>query len=197
MTLANLHGFTCLNKNLRCFIYSKSFKPLLSVCLSERFLLSKPTRVVSTKNKFLLPTSWYFTPFFLCVCSTTEWVCRKENCHIVEVGLSLFAHANMLLKYWDEGFLETTYLINRLPIKILEFSSPLELLFNEKPNYSGLSTFGCACWPNLKPFNTHKLQFYSKQCVFLGYINMHKGFKCIDVAGGRAYISRDIFVWDR
>jgi hypothetical protein len=28
--------------------------------------------------------------------------------------------------------------------------------------------------------------------VFLGYNNLHKGFKCLDVAGGRVYISRDV-----
>jgi hypothetical protein len=65
-------------------------------------------------------------------------------------------------------------------------------LFHEKPQYSGLRTFGCACWPNLRPFNTHKLQFRSKQCIFLGYSSMHKGFKCLDVAAGRVYNSRDV-----
>jgi hypothetical protein len=45
--------------------------------------------------------------------------------HIVEVGLALFAHASMPLEYWDEVFLTVTYLINRLPIKVLDFSTPL------------------------------------------------------------------------
>jgi hypothetical protein len=26
-------------------------------------------------------------------------------------------------------------------------------------------------------------------CVFLGYSNMHKGFKCLDVAGGRVNVT--------
>jgi hypothetical protein len=98
----------------------------------------------------------------------------------------------MPLKYWDEALLAATYLINRPPTKVLDFSSPLEILFQEKPNYASLRTFGCACWPNLSPFNTHKLQFYSKQCIFLGYSNLHKGFKCLDVAEGRVYISGDV-----
>jgi hypothetical protein len=110
----------------------------------------------------------------------------------VEVGFSLLAHACMALKYWDEAFLAATYLINRIPTKVLDFSSPLELLFKEKPNYGGLHTFGCACWPNFRPFNTHKLQFCSKQCVFLGYNNLHKGFKCLDVVEGWVYISHDV-----
>jgi hypothetical protein len=117
---------------------------------------------------------------------------ERKHHHIVDVGLSLLAHAHMPLKYWDEAFLVATYLINRLPTKILGLSTPLEKVFKEKPNYIGMCTFGCACWPNLRPFNDHKLQFCSKQCVFVGYSNLHKGFKCLDVAGGRVYISRDV-----
>jgi hypothetical protein len=82
---------------------------------------------------------------------------ERKHRHIVEVGLFLLAHAHMPLKFWDEAFLAATYLINCLPTKILDFSTPLERLFHEKPNYSGLQTFGCSCWPNLRPFNTHKL----------------------------------------
>jgi hypothetical protein len=55
-----------------------------------------------------------------------------------------------------------------------------------------LHIFGCACWPNLRPYNKHKLQFRSKQCVFLGYSNLHKDFKCLDISSGRVYISRDV-----
>jgi hypothetical protein len=109
-----------------------------------------------------------------------------KTSHIVKVGLSLLAHASMPLKYWDEAFLAATYLINHLPIKTLEFSSPLEHLFKEKPIYLRLRTFGYACWLNVRPFNTHKLQFQSKKCVFLGYSNMHEGFK------GQIYISHDV-----
>jgi hypothetical protein len=38
----------------------------------------------------------------------------------------------------------------------------------------------------------HKLQFCSKQCVFLGYNTLHKGFKCLNVVEGRVYVSRDV-----
>jgi hypothetical protein len=44
----------------------------------------------------------------------------------------------------------------------------------------------------LRPFNTHKLQFRSKQCIFLGYNTLHKGFKCLNVAEGRVNVSRDV-----
>ena len=110
---------------------------------------------------------------------------ERKHRHIVEVGLSLLAHASMPLKFWDEAFLATTYLINRMPSKVIDNSTPLELLFGQKPDYSALRIFRCACL-------SRKLQFRSKQCVFLGYSNLHKGFKCLDISTGRVYISRDV-----
>ena len=52
--------------------------------------------------------------------------------------------------------------------------------------------FGCDCSPNLRPYNSRKLSFRSKQCVFLGYSPRHKGVKCLDISTGRIYISRDV-----
>jgi hypothetical protein len=119
-------------------------------------------------------------------------VAERKRRHIVEVGLSLLAHAHMPHKFWDEAFLTATYLINRTPSKIISFETPLKRLFHTKPEYSSLRTFGCACWPNLRPYNNHKLAFRSKECAFLGYSNLHKGFKCLDISTGRVYISRDV-----
>jgi histone deacetylase 1/2 len=117
---------------------------------------------------------------------------ERKHRHIVEIGLALLAHASMPLKFWDEAFLAAVYLINRMPSKTIQNSTPLECLFKQKPDYSSLRTFGCACWPNLRPYNTRKLEFRSKQCVFLGFSDMHKGFKCLEVATGRVYISRNV-----
>jgi hypothetical protein len=98
----------------------------------------------------------------------------------------------MPLKFWDEAFLTATFLINLLPTKVLNLVSPVEKLLEVSPHYESLRTFGCACWPNLRPYNKHKLAFRSKRCVFLGYSPMHKGVKCLDTSTGRVYISRDV-----
>jgi histone deacetylase 1/2 len=94
---------------------------------------------------------------------------ERKHRHIVEVGLSVLANASMPLKFWDEAFLTATFLINLLPTKVLNFATPTEKLLNITPNYDSLRIFGCACWPNLRPYNQRKLAFRSKQCVFLGY----------------------------
>ena len=117
---------------------------------------------------------------------------ERKHRHIVEVGLTLLAHASMPLKFWDEAFLTAVYLINRLPTKVLQNDTPHFRLFGEHPNYEFLRSFGCACWPNMRPYNTRKLAFRSTKCVFLGYSNKHKGYKCLDPSAGRVYISRDV-----
>jgi hypothetical protein len=116
-----------------------------------------------------------------------EWKHR----HIVETRLALLAHAHVPIKFWDAAFLTATYLINRMPTRVID--SPLERLFHTSPNYSMLRVFGCAYWPHLWPYNKHKLSFRSKECVFLGYSSLHKWYKCLDPNSGRIHISGDVF----
>ena len=98
----------------------------------------------------------------------------------------------MPLRYWDDAFQTAYYLINRLPTPVIQNQSPFEKLFHCAPDYLFLKTFGCACWPNLRPYNSHKLQPHSLQCVFLGYSLLHRGYKCLHLPTGRFYISRDV-----
>lgn len=54
-----------------------------------------------------------------------------------------------------------------------------------------MKTFGCACYPCLRPYNQHKLQFHTTKCVFLGYSGSHKGYKCLS-STGRIFVSRHV-----
>jgi hypothetical protein len=38
----------------------------------------------------------------------------------------------------------------------------------------------------------HKFDFHSKECVFPGYSNNHKGYKCYHIPTGRMFISFDV-----
>jgi hypothetical protein len=107
------------------------------------------------------------------------------------MGLDLLVHASMPLKYWDDAFLATTFLINRTPTKLLSYDTPIHKLLGMTHDYSSFRVFGCACWSNLQPYNSHKFQLRSTRCVLLGYRNMHKGFKCLDISSGRIYVSCD------
>jgi hypothetical protein len=118
---------------------------------------------------------------------------ERKHRHVVEVGLSLLARASMPLKFWDEAFTTTAYLINRLPSHVINFDTPLHRLYDTTPDYSFLKVFECACWPNLRLYNQHKLQFWwSRQCAFLGYSSLHKGYKCLDIQTGHVYVSHNV-----
>src|ERR1044072_7540807 len=118
-------------------------------------------------------------------------VIERKHRHIVELGLTLLAHASIPLSYWDHSFQTSVYLINRLPSKSVHNSIPYTLLFNKTPDYSFLRTFGCSCFPNTRPYNKHKLDFRTQHCVFLGYSTSHKGYKCL-TQEGKLLISKDV-----
>ena len=52
-----------------------------------------------------------------------------------------------------------------------------------------LRTFGSRCFPLLKDSSSHKLAPKSLPCVFLGYSDRHKGYKCFYPATGKFFIS--------
>ena len=68
----------------------------------------------------------------------------------------------------------------------------MKFFFQNYPDYNLLRVFGCAGWPNLWPYNAHKLQPHSIKCVFLGYSLHHRGYKCLHVSISYLYISRDV-----
>jgi len=115
---------------------------------------------------------------------------ERKHCHIVEAGLAILSHASVPFHYWDDAF--SCYLINPMPTPLLKNHPPFEILSKCKLDFKFLRTFGCACWPNLRPYNSNKLQPRSLQCIFLGYNPNHKGYKCLNLSTKRLYISRDV-----
>lgn len=43
----------------------------------------------------------------------------------------------------------------------------------------------------MRPYNTSKLQFRTSKCLFLGYSNDHKGYKCLH-SSGKIYVSKTV-----
>lgn len=106
----------------------------------------------------------------------------------------------MATQYWWEAFSMTVHVIIRLPTSAIS-QTPFEALYNKKPEYKFLKTFGCSCFPCLKPYNKHKLKFHYEKCVFLGPSGSHKGYKCLSPSG-KIYIYPDMislffFFWSR
>lgn len=115
----------------------------------------------------------------------------KLDCHIVEIGLSLFFHSSVPHIYWNDAFLTSTYLINRLPTASLGIS-PHEKLHQQAPDFSFFKIFGCACFTFLQPFNKHKLDFRSKLCIFLSYKNLLRYYKCLNLNSSHIFVPHHV-----
>lgn len=130
-----------------------------------------------------------------CSCPHTpqqNGVVDRKHQHITSVGNTLSFQACLPKSFWFDSFVTATYLINRIPTKLLQFSSPYEILFNKLPDYSLLKVFGCACYPYLGPYKKDKLSPKSSRCTFLGYSSLHKGYRCYENSTKKIYISRHV-----
>ncbi|KAG8484431.1 hypothetical protein CXB51_022868 [Gossypium anomalum] len=123
--------------------------------------------------------------------SEQNGVAERKHRQVVDMGLTLMAQASLPLDLWYYAFAHSVHLINRLPTPVLHKRSPYEVLYQDRPSYSYLKVLGCACYPCLRPYHRHKLQFRSAQCVFLGVGMNQKGYKCLD-SSGRVFISRHV-----
>lgn len=99
-------------------------------------------------------------------------------------------HAHVPASYWVDAFISAVYIINRIPTKVLQDHSPYELLYSMIPNYTNMRTFGCLVYPYLRDYSAHKLAPCSIPCIFIGYNNQYKGYKCLDPTTSRVYITR-------
>lgn len=79
-----------------------------------------------------------------------------------------------------------------MPTLVLSNQSPYQKLFQSSPNYHKLRTFGCLCFPWLRPYAPNKLENRSIPCVFIGYSLTQSGYLCLDPTSGRIYTSRHV-----
>ena len=93
--------------------------------------------------------------------------------------------------------LTATYLSNRIVSHSLGYKSPYQLLSAVLP-VTKIGTdlpkrvFGCECYVHLYPNQTNKLAPKSITCVFVGYSNTQKGYKCYYPTARKIITSRDV-----
>jgi len=128
-------------------------------------------------------------------CPYTSQQNGKAECMLRTVNnvtRTLLFQASMPPFYWADALATATHLINRLPTKTLNMSTPFFALYGTHPSYHDLRAFGCTCYPNLTATTPHKLAPRSSLCVFIGYSPDHKGYRCLDLTTNRVIISRHI-----
>lgn len=94
---------------------------------------------------------------------------------------------------WVEAFFTAAFLSNLLPTSVIDkMISSFKILHGKPLVYTTLRAFGCACYPYLRPYTENKFDPKSLSCVFVGYNERYKGYRCYHPPTGRVFISRHV-----
>ncbi|RVW65334.1 Retrovirus-related Pol polyprotein from transposon TNT 1-94 [Vitis vinifera] len=125
-------------------------------------------------------------------------VAERKNRHLLEVAWCLMFSSNVPNYFWGEAILTATYLINRMPSRVLTFQSPRQLFLKQFPHTRAASSdlplkvFGCTTFVHVYPQNRSKFAPRANKCIFLGYSPTQKGYKCYSPTNKRFYTTMDI-----
>ena len=102
----------------------------------------------------------------------------------------------MSSKFWGDSILTVTYLINRMPSRVLSFVTPSRnsksfFLILDSMHIFHLVSLGPLCLSTLIDLSGTNL-IPERLNVFLGYSSTQKGYKCYDPILQKLYISLDI-----
>ena len=123
-------------------------------------------------------------------------VAERKNHHLLEMARSLLIGAHVSRSSWDVALLTATYLINRMPSKVLDFHTPLQVLatFEHLPSVLVLPprVFGCVVFVHLHKNQRTKLDPCVLRCIFMGYGIHHKWYHCYHPPSQQMYITMDV-----
>jgi hypothetical protein len=119
-------------------------------------------------------------------------VTEHKHRHIMEMGLSLLTQSHFSSLFLVDAFVTSVFIINRLPSSVLGDISPFFKLYNKGLDYYLFHSFGCSCFPLLRPYSTQKLMFKSKHCIFLGYSSNQRGYRYLDPVSRKVYVSSHV-----
>ncbi|XP_075110575.1 uncharacterized protein LOC142181558 [Nicotiana tabacum] len=107
------------------------------------------------------------------------------------MGTSLMIQSLVPITFWGECVKTTMYLINKLPITILDGKIPYKLLYVEAPKLENVRVFGCLSYAR-NFLRNDKLAARARRAVFLRYSDTQKGYKLFDLDTRTFFISRDV-----
>lgn len=119
-------------------------------------------------------------------------VVERKHRHLLEIARALRFEANLPTTFWGECILTATYIVNRLPSKVINDKTPYEILFERYPEYDHMRVFGCLAYYKNTETNGDKFEPRGKPGVFLGYPPGKKGYKIYDLEKGKMVMTRDV-----
>jgi hypothetical protein len=109
-------------------------------------------------------------------------VAERAHRTIMEMAMTMLAHAGLARRWWGEAVNTATTILNRIPTTTLDKKTPIEAFSGHKPTLANLKVFGCKAWNMMKdPAKRDKLLPKANPCIFLGYADSSKAYKLYDL----------------
>nr|GEV03095.1 hypothetical protein [Tanacetum cinerariifolium] len=96
-------------------------------------------------------------------------VVERKHRHLLDTARATRLHANLPIKFWGDSFLTATYLINKMPMEILEWKYPYEKMFGQPLVYDHFRVIECLCYAAATVSQKDKFDNKGIKCVLLGY----------------------------
>ncbi|PRQ37607.1 putative RNA-directed DNA polymerase [Rosa chinensis] len=121
---------------------------------------------------------------------------ERKNRQLMEVVRASLFGMNVPRSYWGEAVKSAAYLINRTPSRVIEFQNPHQKLhtFLTIPSMPNLEprVFGCTAYVHIPKPQRNKLDPRARKCIFVGYADFQKGYRCYDPLTGTLHVSLDV-----
>lgn len=119
-------------------------------------------------------------------------VAERKNRYLAEICRSMLHAKNVPGRFWAKTMRTAAHVINKLSQPRLGFVSLFEIQWDMKLMVSYFRVFGCVCYVLVPNHLRSKFDKKGVKCIFVGYDNQRKGWKCCDLASGKYYTSRDV-----
>jgi transposase InsO family protein len=123
-------------------------------------------------------------------------VAERKNRHILETARALLIGSHVPRHFWADAVVTAVYLMNRMPSRVLNFQTPLQVLSTHGPLPSIMMlpprVFGCVAFVHLHKNQRTKLDPCALRCIFLGYATHQKGYRCYNPSTKRTYVTMDV-----
>lgn len=116
---------------------------------------------------------------------------ERKHKHILNTARELRFQSGMSIKFWGNCIKTEAYLINRIPIAVLQGKSPYEMLHEKEPNIKHMTVFGCLCFASVLQ-KLDKFAPRAKRSMFMGYSETQKVYRIMDLETRRFYVSGDV-----
>ncbi|GKV49234.1 hypothetical protein SLEP1_g55997 [Rubroshorea leprosula] len=119
-------------------------------------------------------------------------VAERKIRHLAETCRSWSHAKNLPKELWAKGMKCVAYVISRVPLSPTNMKSSYELMFGEKHNVRRFKIFGSICFVHVLDSQRNKFDAKARKCIFVGYDEQKKGWKCMDPISHKFVVSRGV-----